>query len=200
MADTSVQVTQGSGTRLHTFNKSVGGQTVHEEVMLPGEYGLATYSAGQAGIGVASTGTHAFQLMAGSSLNLYLKRMEIRQVALAGAATITTLTLLRLTTAGTGGTSLAPQPYDTTDPSAGATFAHTVTTPGATGATLIRGIPLALASGAPTTIVPFIWDASLNRKAIRIPAGTSNGIALAVVSAVATATISVFLEFVEASY
>ena len=121
MPESVVQVTEGSGKLLHTFQRTIGANSVEDEVVLNGEQYLATYRIATAQTSVATASSHLLQIMAGATLNVYIRSIRVYQVAMATAAAITVVALFRLTTAGTGGTVMAPQPLDTTDAASGST-------------------------------------------------------------------------------
>ena len=204
MAQSDIQVTAGSGTRLRTATKSISGQTRHEEYGHLGEPDEATYTASAASVSWATANDHTFQLMAGSSLNVYVRRIQVWQAGLATTAIIVTGTILRLTTAGTGGTARTPAPLDTTDGASGATVMTLPTAKGTEGVTLYNETVYCLQT-VPTSAYfeTCIFDVDYERlrgKALRIPAGTANGIALKNLTAVAGMSVTFTVTFSEASY
>lgn len=197
MADTFLEVSAGQGTKLRTLTRSIGGSTVHEESVIPGDSHMPSYMTPGSSISVATVDTHLLQVMAGASLKLRIRRI----VVVANAATIATtgaFQILRLTTAGTGGTALTPSPLDTTDPASGATAMAAVATVGTEGAVLLRfslGFPAAPPHGA-----VFEWVQSPNQKPIIVPAGAANGIVLKNLVAIAGGGINTWIEFDETSF
>lgn len=206
MADTSFAVTPGSGANLHTVSTSIGGSTVHDQVVKHGEPYLATYIVNAGPVSIATADSHVLQLMAGGTLNVYLRRLRVTQLGLATTAAIARFDLRRLTTAGTGGGAATVSPVDTTDAAAGAT-AMTLPTVKGTESTLLdvwgtQVIQTVGTGGAGLNPVLFdyTWDASLRTKPFRIAAGTSNGIALKIVSATAAATVLVHVVLAESNF
>ena len=204
MAESLVQVTEGSGKKLHTWSRTVGANTVEDEVVVHGEPFLATYVV--AGSGSAATITSHWQLMAGASLNVYVRRISVFQTVAATTAAIVPWTLQRLSTAGTGGTSATPAPYDTSDAASGATFMSLPTAKGTETGVVVgtryaymeQTIPASQAPG-PTLIAEWLFN-NLRGKSLRIAAGAANGIAVSNRAAVAGASVVVEIEFTEASY
>jgi len=203
---TFVQVTQGGATKLHTVTEVIGPDTVHREVHLDAEAYLATYAVTIASPSVATANDHVMQIMAGSSLTVYLRRLRIVQSGLATTAAIMRWTLLRLTTAGTGGSAVTPVPHDTTDPASGATAMTLPTAKGTEGSQLdsvtVQFIQIVPTSGNGLAPVQYdqTWDWSLRSKMPRIAAGPSNGIALKNLSAIAGASVVVHAVFSEANF
>lgn len=207
MAESIVQVTEGSGKKLHTFNRTIGANSVEDEVVLQGEQYLAHYFVSNLGaVSTATAASHLMQIMAGASLNVLIRRIRVFQVGLATTAAIARLTCQRLTTAGTGGGTLTPQPADSSDAAAGATVMTLPTVKGTETSNPIRvAAPQFIQTvptggiGAATLLADFDFS-GLRSKSLRIAAGTTNGLAVKMVDAVAGATVVVEIEFSEANF
>lgn len=195
MAETFVNVTEGSGKKLHANDRTIGANTVLDEYMLPGEYPLATYTVYAAGVSSATAAAHVLQVMAGASLNLRIRR--IRAVELTATAGTVRLEIVRLTTAGTGGTAVTARPLDTADAAAGAAGMTLPTVKGTEGSFIGS-----LVVGTYTAVGAAFWQEwrpALNSKSLVVPAGTANGIALKTSGLAATA-VDVEIELVETSF
>lgn len=202
MAESTLSVTAGSGTKLHTNQRTIGVNTVEQQVGLNGEQYLATYTIPTASTSVATANAHLLQIMAGASLPVYLRRIVIYQSVAVTTAAIATWELWRLSTAGTGGTSVTPAPLDSTDSASGAAAMTLPTAKGTEGTKLWSGTVQLIqtvgtgGAGFNTLLVDLDFDKLLRTKVPRIAAGTSNGLALKWVSAstgasaIAVATIS----------
>ena len=204
MADTSFAVNAGSGTNLHTVTTSIGGTTVHDQVVKHGEPYLAAYGiASVSAISLATVNDHILQIMAGSTLNVYVRRIRVYQVVAATTAGFSQIVLYRLSTAGTGGTSITPSLFDTTDSAAGCTAMSLPTAKGTETVVLGRAAKI-LEQTAPTSGVDVLvaeWNFDhLRTKGIRIPAGTANGIAIKSVVAAAGASVQVEAVVSEANF
>jgi hypothetical protein len=206
MAESFVAVTAGSGTKLHTFQRVIGANTVEDDVSIPGEPYLATYVVSTTvAISLATANSHVYQVMAGASLNLYIRRIRIYQVGLATASALIHFQLWRLTTAGTGGTAHGSAARDSTDAAAGFAGMDLPTVKGTEGAfidaataMLIQTVPLG-GPGQASLIAE--WDFDLLRtKPPRIPAGAANGIALKNTTGAAAATVVPVFEITEANF
>lgn len=203
MAESEVQITSSGGTRLRTDTKTISAVTRHQEYMLQGEHSLPTYGIHAALISVQTLNDHALQIMAGSTLPVRIRLIEIWQAGLAGAAGTAAFDILRLTTAGTGGGSITPRPLDSADSASGATVMSLPTTKGTEGVQIKRGRLGMVAAqpsnpnGQPLTL----WSARPDGKPLIIPAGTANGIAIKVVgNATSPASVDLYVEFVETTF
>lgn len=202
MAEAFVNVTEGSGKKLHGWDRVIGANTVIDEFMLPGEYPVASYTFAATGVSIATVNDHLLQIMAGASLNVRIRRIDAWQAGLAGAVSTVALQLLRLTTAGTGGTALTAAKLDTADAAAGAT-GMTIPTVKGTESTILRTVRMGIVAAQPTNPngLPLeVWDQIPNSKPVVIPAGAANGIAVKVVGNVAGATMDIYAEIVETSF
>lgn len=148
--------------------------------------------------------SHLLQIMAGASLDVLLLDIELDQFASAGAATRAQWEFRRLTTAGTGGTAITPNPHTSADAASGAAAMTLPSLKGTEGVivggagvgTLLAAVPTA---SAQTPFLERHWDWTTG-KAPRIPAGTSNGLALKLITAVATSTLVGYARIAEVSY
>ena len=199
MGDTSVPVTAGAGTLLHSWSKTISAATVHDEFTLPGEMPYPTYTVSATGVSSATGLSHMMQVMAGGALNVRIRKIRVAQlVAPAGVNTVE-LSLVRLTTAGTGGGAVTARPFDTAAAAAGASG---MTLPTAKG---IEGTVLWIQSfWVGTAAIPVLglwdWTQLPNDQAIIIPAGAANGFAIKNTSALATATFTIAVEFTETNF
>lgn len=196
-AESTVNVTEGSGKKLHTISRAVGGNTVEDEVTVAGEpyapsYAILTGS----GISVATALAHPLQVMAGASLRVILRRLLIYQVAAATTAGFYDFLLLRLTTAGTGGTALTTVALDPADPAGGAAGMTLPTAKGTEGAAFWRGslyftqtIGASLAGGQPALLADLDFD-KMRLKPPIIALGATNGLALKTTTGITGATIA----------
>lgn len=202
MAEGFVNVTEGSGKKLHANDRTIGANTVLDEFTLPGEYPLASYTVATDGsVAVVTAASHLLQIMAGASLNVRVRKLRVTQGSQPAAITVMEFQVLRLTTAGTGGTAKTPRPLDTADAAAGATAMTLPTAKGTEGSILWAQAPTLMTAAIPGANVPLIdWLQSPNAKPILIAAGTANGIAVKNVTGVATATIYIDAEITETSF
>jgi hypothetical protein len=203
LSTSNIAVTAGSGTLLDTWTTSKGGQTVHAQRTIPAEYPDASYFVMASNISIATANDHVLEILAGSSLNLLIRRIYIEQATNATTVTGCSFELLRVTTAGTGGGAITPAKFNTADAAAGCTAMTLPTVKGTESTSMFRTSMIMrqamLATGAQVDDA-FQWDQSPYTGPIFIAAGTSNGIALKCISAVAAATVNVRFEIVETNY
>lgn len=208
MAEAFVNMSEGSGKKAHTDSKTIGANSVHDEYVLMGEPFLATYSVDTASAGTSSAtaNSHLLQIMAGASLNVYVRRIQIFQLAVATAAAIDAIEIVRLSTAGTGGTAVTPSPRDTTDSASGAAGMTLPTVKGTEGTFVdrctvqwIQTVGTQSGGSLATLLADLDFD-RLRGKALRIPAGTANGIAIKNPTARANATVIISAEIMEANF
>lgn len=205
MGESFVNVTEGSGKKLHTNLRTIGANDVHDEVVVSGLPYLATYSLNIGFISIATLNDHIVQLMAGSSLVVYVHEIMLTQDSVATTAAFAAFRLLRLTTAGTGGTAGTPTPHDSTDAASGATGMTLPTAKGTEGTvfdTQSRYVTQTPGAAAMAGNLTYYWAAPPGGlvKPIRIPAGTANGIALKSLRAVSGCTVNGHVTFSEANF
>jgi hypothetical protein len=208
MAESIVQVTEGSGKKLHTNSRTIGANTVEDEYILAGEPFLAMYRVVMSTTyaSFATADSHVLQLMAGASLNVYVRRIRLYQHVAATTGALGSWNVMRLTTAGTGGTAFTPAPVDSTDSASGATAMSLPTVKGTETVGVDQGEAYVIqtigASQNPGSL-PLLLDFDYRferTKSIRIPAGTANGIALKNRQAHAAVTGHVVIDFTEANF
>lgn len=206
MAESIVQVNSGTGPKLHTFNKTIGANSVEDEVVILGEQYLASYTVTTGAVSTATSASHVLQIMAGASLKVRIRRIELFQLAAATAAAIGQFQILRLGTAGTGGTAITPMQLESTDAAAGATAMTLPTVKGTeTGANVLHQANAYLFQtvGASTQFTNplYVWDFDrLRMKPLIIPAGVANGICVKMGAAFAGATVMLVAYFEETSF
>lgn len=205
MAESIVQVTEGSGKKLHTWQRTVGANNVEDEFVIPGEYPLASYIAIGSAVSCATANDDILQVMAGAALNLRIRRIRIEQEGLVTAAALALFTVLRVTTAGTLGTAITPSKMDNADVASGATAMSGVPTAskGTAGASLlvrefwpVQTAPVGGLGSTPANE----WVQQPGMKPIVIPAGVTNGIVIRNGLARAGLTVHAEIEFVETSF
>lgn len=206
MAENFVNVTEGSGKKLHTWNRTIGANDVHDEAVYLGEQPLAEYRVQGGGTSLGTAASHNLQVMAGASLHVYVRRIRVYQSVLVTTAALAVFDLIRLTTAGTGGTSVTPRPLDTGDAASGATGMTLPTAKGTEGVVietqlgyLVQTLGASLGVPQATLLADFDFRGP-RQKSLRIPAGTANGIAVKNVNANAGASVVVVAEIVEANF
>jgi hypothetical protein len=204
MGESIVQVTEGTGKKLHTWNYTVGANTVEDEVVVPGPFPWATYEVHASGVSTATANDHLLCLNAGASLKVRVIRIRLEQLGNAAAAAAASISVVRTTTTTpTGGTAITANPFDTADAAAGAAGRSLPTVKGTETAELLRpALVFRQAVSATGAQVDDFWEwTAVNfSKAIVIPAGATNGLVVKTPGAVAGATVQVSMEFVETAF
>ena len=202
-----INLTEGAGKKQHTVSRVVGANTVEDTIALIGEQYLASYNAGNtAAISFATANSHLFQVMAGASLRVYIRRIRVFQMVVATTAAFAQVQVLRLTTAGTGGTALTPSPKDPAAAASGHTFMTLPTVKGTEGVQVDAGtaqFTQTIATQAPGYRAALIFEANydvLRETALIIAAGAANGICLKLVTAIAAATGFVVVDTSESNF
>lgn len=201
-----VQVTEGAGKKLHTYQRTIVANNVEDEIVIPGEHYLPTYVVVGVGVSGAVVGDDILQLMAGAALNVRIRRIRVEQEGNITAAAVMTWNISRVTTAGTGGTAIVPQKMDNADANAGATAAQGV--PNATHGTAAAVVhlrrnmfPVQTAPvGGLGTIPYWEWVAAPGGKPLIIPAGAANGFVIRNSQGRAGLTVNAEIEFTETAW
>jgi hypothetical protein len=198
MPASRIGIQEGSGKNADTFQRAKGAFNVEDQWVLEGENAEATYVLTALNVSLAVATDHCLQIMSGASFNVRVKSIRIRQFALAGAVNTARFDLFRLTTAGTGGGTITPRPYDTAESAAGCTGMTLPTAKGTEGVLLDR-IEMGIVAAHPLT-EEATWTYLPGMKPIIIPAGTANGLALKNVGAIATATADIVVRVIETNF
>lgn len=204
MAESYGEASAGTGLKWHSWTRSISGSTVHSGFVHLDEYPYASYTVSAVAISTGTVNDHLLEIRAGSSLPVRIRHIRIEQVANATAVAANAFILFRISSAGTGGTSLTPAPLDTADSASGATAMTRPSSKG-TETTEIRRETIvmrqAIASTATQPEEAIDWDFDrLRMKPLIIAAGTTNGICIKNGVAVAGATANIYVEFVETSF
>lgn len=204
MAESFIQLAPDStGKKAHTFDRTIGANTVQDEVILEGEQYLASYTV-SAGASIATLDSHPLQIMAGASLKVRVRRIEIYQSVVATTAALGSLSIFRLTTAGTGGGAVTPALLDPADSASGATAMTLPTAKGTEGTRVWLGIVYWLQTVSASTPLPqpsIVIDFDQPRaKPLIIAAGTSNGIAIKNETAIAGASVRIVAWISESNF
>jgi hypothetical protein len=190
----------------HTINRTIGANSVEDEVTLPGEPSLAAYVANpsSAGSSIATANDHILTLNAGATLNVFVRRIVVYQTVVATTAAIARFELFSTTTAApTGGTATTPARLDNGDVASGATAMILPTVKGTEARRLWVGSYMVTQTVATAGGSSLMFDLNfdqLKTKALIIPAGAVNGIAFKNIVATAGCSIAVSIYFSEANY
>ena len=202
MAESVIQVNSGSGPKIHTWNRTIGANSVEDQFLLPGEYPVASYILLFPSVSLATANDHIAAWEAGTTNVVRVRRIHIEQSANASTAAATSISLLRTTTAGSGGTAVTPSKHDTAD-GAYSGLARYLGTKGTESTELTRAAMVwrqAVAVAQAQFDDVWEWVQLPGQKPFIIPAGTANGMCLKSTSAVAGATVHITVELLETSF
>lgn len=205
MPNSQIQINEGTGKGIAHWERTKDVGTVQEQQVVLSEPFLAGYTVSvTTAITLATAGNHLLQLMAGANNHLILRRIQVWQLAVASAAQACVFQLLRLTTAGTGGTSYTPRKKDPADGVAEATAMANITggSRGTESDILWTGVGYCF-SAVPSVYVPLV-DLDFrddHSKAPRAASGGTLGIALKNITGVTTTpTVHIFAEIDEIAW
>jgi hypothetical protein len=200
--DSRVQVNSGTGPYLATVAHTRGAYSDEFGLHHTAESYLPTYSVVTAAVSTATANSHLLQLMGSSAGRSVLRRVRVHQMAAAGANTAAEVQILRLTTAGTGGTAITPRRMDDAgDVAAGGAAMSLPTTKGTEGDILFRGVMMLTV--AATVLDPLILELAWSdprSKGPTVTNSTSAGLAVKLITAVASATVIITAEYSEVVY
>jgi hypothetical protein len=201
VAASSINVTEGSGKRLSTNDRTISSVLVQEQFVLPAEFPYPSYIVAAENVSTATADSHMLEIMAGSSSLVRIRSIRIEQRTNAGSASTVTFQVLRLTTAGTGGTALTPAKFDTASAASGCTAMTLPSSKGTESTLLMPGtLSMRTTTNVGVSEDTWVWTQHPGTAPITLAAGTSNGIAIKNTSSVATGTWNIIVELVETSF
>ena len=200
MTANQITYTEGAGAVLDAYSRTYGAGEQKVQKVITVHTDAPTYSIALCGIGIGTSTDHLLQLMNGASGVMIVTRVHVAQFALAGADAAWGFDLFRLTSAGTGGSSVATSganpvlvANDPGDSAFSGAAKYAVTSSKGTEGDQIARRRLTIKTAQPTSYVE--WTPAPGSKGIVVPAGTSNGIAVKNVTSVATATVDIMVTF-----
>lgn len=199
MAASAILYTPGAGGKAHAESLTIGANTADVPYAILFDPRLPSYTASSGAVLTTTAASHMLQLMAGSSLNVRIRRVRVTELTPPAAVSALELQIVRLTTAGTGGGAITASKKDNGDAAAGATGMTLPTAKGTEG-TIFWDESCWLGTTAIPIVKVWEWIQPVNGKPLIIPAGTANGIALKNIGGIATSTLLIEMEFDESSY
>lgn len=200
MPEATVLVPDTGSKKAHFWQRTIGANDVLDEYVQLGEVGLPSYFITAAAVATTTAASHMLQAMAGATLPVRLRRVWVTQNGAPGAVTAFPLQLVRVITAGTGGTAVTARPFDTAAAAAGAAGMTLPTVKGTEGVVLFDKTIWLGTAAIPVRDHPLFWEEQPRSQPIIIPAGTANGIVLKNTAGVATSTLSIVFEVTEANF
>jgi hypothetical protein len=196
-----IGITEGSGKSFHTISTSIGGTTKEDQVVILGEAFRSSYTALVTASAVTPSAAHMIAIEADGTNYIYITRMSMDQVVMAGAATKMQMAGFRTTTAGSGGTSVTARPLDTATSAFGGLI-RSIGTKGTEGVQLLQA-RIDLLATQPTVALNrpiWTWEADKITGPIKVGNATTDGFVLKVVTGIATATVDISVDFYTLSY
>jgi hypothetical protein len=199
MAESTVGVDEGTDKYLHTMQRTISATAKEDQYVLDGEPAAATYVAIAKTIVTTTSASHILFLMGDGTNYCRMRRLFVRQVVAAGAATLAELSIFRLSTAGSGGGAITARPYDSADAAFGGTIQTLPSSKGTEGVELWHD-RLWLTNSIAAQPNSVEWVARPGQKPIIWGSATTDGIALKIVTGIATSTLDVMVEFTNLAY
>jgi hypothetical protein len=199
VSEQSIGITTGTDLNLHGDLRSIGGTNRVGQFFLPGWQTYATYSVLASNISVATSAAHVLQIMGDGTNYTRLLRYRITPTDdIPASASVLHFQLWRLSTAGTGGSSVTARPFDAADSAYGGGAMTLPTAKGTEGVQLwAHRIPV---PSALPLVSGIEWAASERGKPIIFGTGTGNGVAFKIVTGVSSCTVDIECEIVVSSY
>lgn len=182
---------------LHTQQRTISGTAREDQFIQQGESAYPTYTARASDIATTTTADHVLQIMGDGTNYSRLKRLQVTGYN-SSANNVVLLHLVRLSTAGTGGTSVTASPHDTADTYGGG--AMTLPTGKGTEGAILMSFYLSLPVVGTHYGAPFEWQELPGMKPIIFGTATSSGIALKIAAGIANGVVAVNATFVTTSY
>jgi len=181
---------------LHTNQRTISSTAREDQYVLPGMGAYPTYSVTRTSISGATTAAHLIQIM-GDGTN-YSRLLRVHLIPLQStSASGVRVQIVRLSSAGTGGTAITPAPYDTADTYAGGAMTLP-SSKGTEGAALYTWFGYSPTANG--VVYPLRWEAQPQAKPIVFGTATTSGIAVKIVTGVAGLLFDVTAEFLVTSY
>lgn len=191
MGDQGFDITQGTGTSIHSWSRTVASTSRLDQFFVHGEQPYATYTA-QAVVRANTANSHLMFLQGDGTSYVRVRRITVRPANIASAASTLDIRVYRTSTAGSSGTAVSARSFDENDGSWGGTIQTLPTSKGTEGNQL-----LALRLGVPATAplgTGVEWTEKERAKPLVFGNGTANGIAIKNINSMST-EVDVEVEF-----
>lgn len=199
MATSYVSFDEGSTRKVRSWQRTVGSDTVEEWMYVLSESVFDTYTVTATAVAGSTANSHLLEIMAGATNRVGIKRIQVFQAAAANAAAAFAFDIIRLSSAGTGGTAKTPVALDPASAAAGATAMTLPSSKGTEGSTIGRYRGPISATVATVGLQP-VLDLTFgdnNTKPLFISAGTSNGICIKNPAADSSVTLDIVVTFID---
>lgn len=196
MGDQGFDITQGSGTSIHSWSRTVASTSRLDQFFLHGEQPYATHTA-QAVVRTNTANSHLMFLQGDGTNYVRVRRITIRNANIASSASTLDIRVYRTSTAGASGTTVNPRSFDESDGVYSGTIQTLPTSKGTEGNQLLA-LRLGVPASAPLT-GSVEWRESERAKPLIFGSGTANGIAIKNLNSLAT-EVDVEVEFSVLNY
>lgn len=201
MSISSIGVTEGTDKYLHTNSRSIGGTARQEQATFPAQSPNATFSVVADDVSVATANDHILQIMADGTNYSRLVGFTLEPTDDVPAADdILKVSLYRVTTAGTGGSSIGEGSYDDSESYSG-DIQSIPSSKGTEGSLLWTGyLPVDSAYAGVNGQRMLRWEPKPSAKPIVFGPDTTDGLVWKVIDAVASCAVCINAEFITTSY
>jgi len=182
---------------LHTEQRTISGTAREDQYVQLGESAYPTYNAIGANVSLATVNDHLIQVMGDGTNYTRIKRISFIVRDHPAAANAAILGLYRLSTAGTGGSAVTPNGYDSADTYGGG--AMTLPSSKGTEGALLHSFVIPLPT-APDDARYVYWEVLPDTKPMIVGTSTANGLAIKSLWAVASCSLEINVEFITTSY
>jgi hypothetical protein len=192
-----IAYTDGSGKNLETFQRTRSAVAYENQIVIPGEPAQPTFEIICTAISTATSASHLVMIQADGTLYTRIKRIYVEQVGAAGSATLAQLQIVRVSTAGSGGSAITARGRDSADSYSGTI--QTLPSSKGTEGNILLNKRLALSNTAATTANPNNWEwkaeTQTGQKGITIGSATTDGVVLKIITGIASATVDISITF-----
>lgn len=199
MTVSSIQVSEGAGKYIHTASRSISSVTREDQYVQLGQPDYPTYGTIVSAVSIATTSDHLLQIMADGTNYCRLLYLDVQITDdYPASGSVSLIQIVRLSTAGTGGSTITPRGFDPADTFGGA--AMSLPTAKGTEGNILWQRRFGMAASNPQVIMPPIFDAGLIGKPIIFGTSTATGIAIKLGPGIASCTADVVAKFIVTSY
>ncbi len=200
-SESVIQITDAAAATkyLHTQSRSYGGTTKEDQLFLKAQNTRATYRAYCSAVITTTSASHLAFIQADGTNYTFISGFWIAQTTLAGAVATANITIVRVSTAGTGGGAITASPMDAADSAYAGTIATLPTVKGTEGVTLMGGPVGITATNPMTTVNQWAWRADDDEKDIVIGTAATDGICFKLITGIATSKVDITIEFYTAA-
>lgn len=196
MAESSLPLTDGDGSGgLRVNTETRGGTAVDTQAVFIGQTPNPTYTIRFNDVSMATANAHLAVIMGNGTSYPKIHEIYISQGGTATGTAVPEFQVLRVTTAGTGGTAISARPFhpSNTSPYSGSCF-YLPSSAGSEGDILLNG-SMNVRTVNTGAVIPWHWKAGDVTEPIISGNGTASGIAVKNLRAVVGGTAAGYITF-----